>query len=75
MYDTWKIYRPLSNEGSNDVDGACSVNYDDDRDPEIQTLLERCKYKHGNCLGSFDQEDVISVGSPSVNLMGMNSTC
>ena len=30
------------------------------------------QFKHS---GSFDQEDVISVGSPSVNLMGMNSTC
>ena len=34
--------------------------------------VSELQFKHG---GSFDQEDVISVGSPSVNLMGMNSTC
>ena len=33
--------------------------------------VSELQFKHG---GSFDQEDVISVGSPSVNLMGMNST-
>ena len=29
------------------------------------------QFKHG---GSFDQEDLISVGSPLVNLKEMNST-
>ena len=51
---------------SNDVEAenACSCG-DNDQDPDSQTISEKlrtgCKCKQGNCLSSFDKDDIYQL--------------